>query len=401
MTMARPLLTVTVGMLAGLWCSVLAAAETSFQTEVSAEAILFAEPSAAPGEQRFQPSMTITPSYRYDRDFGAEVIDVKLFARLAPERTGRTHVDIRDLAWTRVFGDFETKIGISRENWGVMESVQLVDVINQVDDVESLDNKARLGQPMARLSWAPDWGTVTGWVLPYFRRRNFARPASRAFSGGADVDRDHARFHSPAEELYPDLAFRYAHTFGDADIGLGLFRGTDRSPDLIFDLGSGRLVPFYDRLTQLSFDGQWTGDALLLKAEALYRDKARGGQSAALVAGFEYTFFDLGGTGHDLGVIAELIHDGAGKGQTSFDRDLFSGIRYTFNDLGGGEILAGGFVDLVDGTTVLRAKYQQRIGNDWKVELISQAFLNVDRDDLFFARLRDDSFLRINLRYYF
>ena len=59
------------------------------------------------------------------------------------------------------------------------ESVHLVNVINQADVLEEIDGSAKLGQPMANLSWIQDWGVLDFYVMPYFREASFPGVKSR------------------------------------------------------------------------------------------------------------------------------------------------------------------------------------------------------------------------------
>lgn len=378
----------------------LLASEADFGLQLSAETMIFFHDSEIEELSNSAFSFTVQPSYRQSWDFDKKVIDVKLFHREDINDGQRTHSDIRELSWTHAIKNIEYKVGISKEFWGVAESYPLVDVINQIDYVEELDYKSRLGQPMIKMSYFADVGSFSAWVLPYFRERNFASNESRAFSGEVNVDVDSAQYYSSEGKNHIDYALRYAHTLGDVDLGIGYFQGTSRNPVLNYSAQNNTLIPFYDKLKQVSTDIQWTGDALLLKLEALYRNEASFGNSHAAIVGFEYTFFDLY-NGHDLGIISEFLYDSLGKTRTSFDNDLFSGLRYTLNDIGATEILAGGFVDLDNGTTILRLTVQHRVTENWKYEFIIQTFNNVDDNDLFFAGVENDAYTRLNLRYYF
>ena len=97
------------------------------------------------------------------------------FARVGDEDEERNHADVRELMWINAMGDWELRLGVGKVFWGVTESLHLVDVINQVDLVESPDGEDKLGQPMANLSWSSDWGATsccpTSW-------RSTPRPAA-------------------------------------------------------------------------------------------------------------------------------------------------------------------------------------------------------------------------------
>jgi len=381
-------------------CSSLAfASEGSLSAELSVESMYFINDAQHDQNSNSSTSLTFQPKYKKAWDFNKKVFDAHFFVREDANDTHRSHFDIRELSWTQSINDFDYKVGISKEFWGVAESYHLVDIINQLDNVEEVDFKSRLGQPMLKGSYLSDFGSFHAWVLPYFRERNFASNKSRVFSGPVNVDEDAARYYSSKKEKHVDFAFRYSNNFDDYDVGVSYFQGTARAPVLRYDASRNVLVPFYDQLKQLSTDIQWTGEALLLKLEALIRKEMSSGSSAAAVSGFEYTLFDIY-NGHDLGFIAEYLYDERGKSRTSFDNDLFWGIRYTLNDIGSTEVLAGGFTDLDDASLVPRFKLQQRINNDWKYELILQGYQNIDNKDLYFYEIGNDDFVRFNLRYY-
>lgn len=375
------------------------ASEGSFTTELSLESMFFVNRAQSEQQSDSSTSFTLQPKYKKAWDFNKKVLDAHFFVREDANDNHRSHLDIRELSWTHSIEDFDYKIGISKEFWGVAESYNLVDIINQLDNVEEVDFKSRLGQPMIKGSYLLDEGSLHAWILPYFRERNFASNKSRVFSGPISVDEDHAQYYSSKKNKHIDYALRYSNSFDDYDVGLSYFQGTAREPILKFDPSRQALIPFYDQLKQLSTDIQWTGEALLLKLEALVRKEATSGRSAALVSGFEYTFFDIY-NGHDFGVITEYLYDERGKSRTSFDNDIFWGVRYTLNDIGSTEILAGSFTDLDNAALIPRLKIQQRINNQWKYELIFQGYHNIDNKDLYFYKIKDDDFIRFNLRYY-
>lgn len=376
------------------------ASASGFNAELSMESMYFFHNPALTQQSNSAVSFTFQPEYKKSWNFDKKILNTKLFIREDANDPDRSHTDIREFSWTHSINNFDYKVGVSKEFWGVVESHRLVDIINQIDNVEEVDNQSRLGQPMAKLSYNNMLGSFDGWVLPYFRERNFASTDSRVFSGPIEVNEDIATFHSSDKEKHIDYALRYSNAFDDIDLGVSYFQGTSRNPVLQYDVASNQLIPFYDQLKQLSTDIQWTGDALLLKLEAVIRDEASYEQSSAFVAGYEYTFFDWF-NGHDIGVITEYLYDELGKSRTSFDKDVFMGVRYTMNDIEATEILAGGFIDVSDGSQALRLKVKRRINNNWKYELIAQSYNNIDNGDLYYAGIRNDDFLRFNLRYYF
>ena len=97
------------------------------------------------GEVAEGTSFTLTALYRYDS-----------------ADSQRTHADLREayLLWYGDWGtnSWELRLGVDQVFWGVTESHNLVDMVNQVDLVEHPRNRPKLGQPMARLTISGDWG---------------------------------------------------------------------------------------------------------------------------------------------------------------------------------------------------------------------------------------------------
>ena len=77
-------------------------------------------------------SAVAEPEFIHEWDNGSQNIEAKLFYRVDQYDEQRTHGDIRELSWTRVFDVWELRAGISKVYWGVAETVHLVDIVNQI-----------------------------------------------------------------------------------------------------------------------------------------------------------------------------------------------------------------------------------------------------------------------------
>ena len=180
-----------------------------------------------------------------------------------------------------------------------------------------------------------------------------------------------------------------------------MFQGTGREPSLSVSSDGTRLIPRYDRITQLGLDLQYTTDAWLWKLEAI----GRGGQGdafAATVAGFEYTLFQIYESDADLGLLMELQYDGrdGDAPPTAADNDIFLGSRLALNDVQDTTALLGTVIDWEDGTTSLRLEAERRVGNDWKIELETQWLLNT-ADGNGLQAFEEDSFAVTRLTRFF
>jgi hypothetical protein len=372
---------------------------------VAAEARLFPRsPSfAEQHRQALQPSLVLQPEYRREWRAGEARLTVIPFARLDAIDSRRTHADLREASWLRLEDGRDLLVGVSKVFWGVTESRHLVDIVNQTDLVEDPDGEEKLGQPMIRLAAAaPDRGTFTFFLLPYFRERTFPGAAGR-LRPPVPVDTGAAAYESSRKRWHPDVAVRWSHVLGRWDIGLAHFRGTSREPRLMPALdpaGRAVLVPHYDLIDQTSLELQRTGERWVWKLEAIAR-RGHGTRFGALVGGFEYTFGGVFGTALDLGLLAEYLYDGrnAMAPPTPFDDDVFLGARLTLNDPQSTQLLAGAIVDRRSQATAIRVEASRRLGDRWTVRLDARAFANVPPTDVLFPVRRDD-FVQLQLAYY-
>ena len=231
------------------------------------------------------------PTLTHEHDFGSIAGEVELaffdrsgdhtfiitpFARVDEHDHERSHADLREAKYQYVNGDWEIVIGIDKVFWGVTEFWHLVDIINQTDNVESADGEQKLGQPMLRVSLARDWGTLTGFYLPYFRLRQFSDPVTGRPTPGITVRDEKAIFESKDKRFNPDAALRYTQTIDVFDIGLSYFKGTARTPVLSFGpetYDGVSVVPRYDLISQAGIDVQATIGPWLLKLEGTRREQ--------------------------------------------------------------------------------------------------------------------------------
>jgi hypothetical protein len=165
-------------------------------------------------------------------------------------------------------------------------------------------------------------------------------------------------------------------------------------------------VPVYDQIDQTSLDAQAVLGSWLWKLEALTRG-GQGDRFYAAVGGFEYTLFDVLGTGTDLGLLAEYLYDGrdlsisGGLSTGAFaDDDLFVGARLSLNDVQGTRVLTGAIVDREDQTTFLTFEAERRLADRWQIEVEGRAFVNADSTNPL-AAIDNDDFVQLRLKLFF
>lgn len=380
------------------------AAGQTFELSGSVELELraFANDPLHPEQARHGGSLAIAPELYVSSSDEQHSFILSPFLRIDSADSERTHADLREAIYQFVGDRWEIRAGFGRVFWGVAESRHLVDLINQTDGVENLDGEDKLGQPMVNISVSRDWGTLDAFLLPYFRERTFPGRHGRLRSQPR-VDTDRAQYESGSKRQRLDWAVRYSHSFGDFDVGLSHFHGTSRDPRLLpAVLGTGELVlvPRYDVIHQTGLDLQATKGNWLWKLEAIHRS-GQGSTFNAAVAGFEYTFFGIGESVVDLGVLAEFLYDDRGNSAPHpFERDVFLGARLAFNDEASTEVLAGVIRDLGGSAIAFSAEASRRLADQWKLSMELRAWGSVSHTDIQHALRRDDH-VQATLQYFF
>jgi hypothetical protein len=373
-----------------------------WSSNVELQSRFFAQDALWPGQgpQAAQVSLAATAELRWRNADGDQRASFIPYLRWDSVDEERNLVDLQEAYWAWEGDSLELLAGVNTVFWGVTESVHLVDIINQTDAAGDIDGEDKLGQPMINVAWQRDWGLLSAYVMPYFRERNYPGVEGRLRTP-LPVDSDRAVYESSSEDNHVDLALRYSHYLGDVDIGLSVFSGTSREPRLIPADDAPVLLPHYDQIDQFGVDLQYTRDAWLWKLEAI----ARNGYSetfAAAVGGFEYTFYQVGQSSADIGLLLEYQYDGRNELEpfTTADNDIFVGTRLALNDTQDTSLLAGIAYDTESGETFFNIEAERRIGDSVAFELRARVFSGAGPQDLTYAVVRDD-YVQIQLAKYF
>lgn len=380
----------------------IAAVAFDFRPELGIESRFFLNGPAFPEQDdSIQASMILSGEGRWRSSDRDTRILFEPFVRIDSVDDERSYVDIREASISHEINrDWDVLVGVSQVFWGVAESRNVVDVINQFDTVEDIDEGEKLGQPMIRLTRRSDIGTVELYYLPFFRERRFPGDEGRLRTEPI-VSNSIARYERSGEEWAGDVALRYTHRWGGFDFGAHGFYGTSRNPRLDFNPSTEQLEPFYPELTQGGIDLQWTSGAWLLKAEVVAANML-GETFISTVSGFEYTFFDVSGSGWDVGMIGEYLYDDRDQQRlpaTLFENDVFLGTRITLNDIQDTELLAGAIMDEKTDGIFASAEFQRRIGNHLLLQVEARLF--VADDDPLIEPISSDDFVTLRLTRYF
>jgi hypothetical protein len=370
----------------------------------------------------------------------------EFFGRWDENDDERTHGDVRELYYQQTGDTFEFRVGLRRVFWGVAESRHLVDIVNQSDFVENISNEQKLGQLMMSIAAVGgDAGTVELFLMPYQRERTF--PGDEGWPRlPLPVHEQEATYTSGQGRTNPDYALRYTGSFGPVDVGLAWFDGTGREPRLRQCVRRGAsgtyianpgppecddystvvlpppplpppnyaqlvaaevranlvLVPFYDLWRQASLDAQYVTGSMAWKVEAVRR-KTLGELTWGTVAGFEYTFGDVSGSGIDIGVLGEYLCDEKDEALNALvDDEVFVGMRLALNDVAGTTLLAGALASRDDGKSRrYGVEASGRLNDDWKLSAEARIFSKWPKDDPATAFLAEQDFVTVTLERFF
>ncbi len=370
-----------------------------FSGYIEGEVIYFPGESLYAGQRENTASLAAKAEYYHNLTDDLSFVFTP-FARIDAADSQRTHFDIRELNFLRVWDNIECRIGIGKVFWGVTEFVHLVDIINQTDAVESIDGEEKLGQPMVQISAPTQAGTFTFFLLPWFRERKYPGENGRLRTSWV-VDTENPIYESGAEEHHLDVAARYSLSVDCVDLGLYRFIGTGREPTLIPNPEDQSITPFYQQISQTGMDLQITTGPWLLKLEAIHRT-GQGDSFFSFVSGFEYTMpIDFAGYRPDLGILGEFAYDSRGDDAASFyENDIMFGLRLSLNDMDSSKLLLGVIKDIKNSSALFTLEASRRFGKRWEAILEANILSNVDDEDLLFDMLDDDHIV-FKTKYYF
>lgn len=386
--------------------AVLALVTSPVEAEVSTSGYVALEPRVYdssgrfPGQDHQQSlALVVNPEWRWGGLFSAHQFR---FAPYLRKTWGDDYdlLDVRQGFWRYNARNLSLLVGVDTVFWGVAESRHLVDVINQPDLQANLEGEEKLGQPMVQLSSTRSWGTLSYYLLPYFRDREFPDPDSRVLLRPPVPVRS-ARYESGAGEHRLDQALRFSKTRDGWDAGIYLFNGTARDPAFLPIQGGAALRPFHEVINQVGVDIQHTSDSLLWKFEGLYRNGSLD-TFYATVAGFEYTLFQVADSSSDLGLLVEHLWDDRSDDAppTIYQNDLFLGTRLAVNDPQDTTFLLGVIHDLEQSEALLSLEAERRLPAGFSVNVDAKVFLGAWPGANLWWPSKDD-YLDISIRYNF
>lgn len=393
-----------------------AQAEEEFYLDVSGkitfDSISYTQDPAFSGQKDRANGVIIEPEFYLEHPSGWS-FTLAPFLRYDSADDRREQADVREakFLWYGDVGggEWEFRLGVDRVFWGVAETTNLVDIINQTDLVEHPNGKVKRGQLMAHLTLSGDWGAAELFFMPKHEERTFPGRSGR-FRPQLVIDTNAATYEDIKGEKHDDFAFRYSNTIGLADVGVSVFKGTSREPSVrlvIDELGRPKLIPHYEQIRQTGLDvGLPVGD-FLFKLEAVRRTGFSNlhyekDKYSAYIIGAEYTFYGVLESPYDVTLLGEWLYDDRGSKSTSnFQDDIFLAARMNFNDVSGTEIVASLLDDQDYDSRSMTLEFRRRINDEWLFEVESIQFTDSDPADSVLFPTRQDSFIKMSVSYSF
>ncbi len=396
---------------------------------ISSELTYFPEYSV--GTENWKLNTSLAAEVELTQDFADNIrLTFHPFVRWDQQDDERTRAGVRELLLSTTGETWEFNAGLGTVFWGVTESHNPVDIINQTDSIEDPTGDEKLGQLMLNLKWfSDDYGEFEAFLLPQFEERTFVGENGRP-SPGITVDPDLTTFESSDGNDHVGYALRWANSFDVWDLGLHYFDGTSRDPSLtpVVSNTGAVLAPRYSLLRQAGVDAQGLYGDLAVKAEVIHQTGDEIESHAEAVTGIEYTlvgflsplqeneklpedwctpdtrnpFKKLACNDRlDLGLVLEYLWDQRGTDSNQpFQNDLLAGFRFAFNDAASSDALFGIVQDLDEGATTLSLEASTRLFESYRLTILGQKFLNTT-DDTVFNAFENESFIQLDFSYFF
>ena len=336
-------------------------------------------------------SRSISSEFTFERQWneGTDLLSFHPFIRLGDIDKQRNHFDIRELSWVHANDLWEFSAGISKVYWGITESRQLIDIINQSDRVEDIDSDEKLGQAMISLSRQFSSANIDLYILPGFRERIFP-----GLDGNMKlpfiINSDNPVYESDDKQNHVDFALALQGSISGLDYYLNYFWGTSRDPSFNFEEDLS-LTPYYPQIQQTGIALEYLIGDWILKFEAIRRE-GQGDSYFATTSGLEYTLYGILNSAANITLYAEYLFDerhdviydslfqnkdSDGSSIPVFENDIFVGAGINFNSSSSGtepDILATLSVDNETKSKVLSLEGRHNFEHNISVKLKALAF---------------------------
>lgn len=333
---------------------------------------------------------------KIDSKFDAELanlsLDLRLFYNWDLEDEERRYYDLREARLNYSSGRWQFEAGNAVVFWGVSETINIVNVINQADLKESVDGKEKMGQGMLVSRYSGNINSFSIYYLPSFEPLDYPERPSPTIK----ILQDQPRFEKNADE--GEWAARWVGAFDFGDVGLSYFNGIRRDPLLVRSGESAALIPLYVKSEHMALDSVLFWSDAIVKTELLL-GKEQEEDFFAYNLGFEYPTFPSFSWWQDAAWIAEFVFDSRDEKSGSMgQKDIFLGGRFNMGDLSQYELRIISGLDLDHYSKYLDFSFRHRLTDyiQWSAKIIQ--FMDVGDEDYRIKLVEDEDFIELELR---
>jgi hypothetical protein len=279
------------------------------------------------------------------------------------------------LSWNYYGGSYSILAGVDTVFWGVSESYNAVDIINQTDQSRSLVNDDKLGQPMILFKYNFANFDLGFYYLPFFETRPYAGIRNR-FRFTDSTSKPESIFDNGTHNRHLDHAIRATSTVGDTDLSLSYFNGYSRIPWILSSTEG--IIEFYQNIVQLGVELQYTGDGQLLKFESAYKSSKLESYYEGVI-GAEFNITNIQSSGYDINLFSEYIWNTRKLQPIDiFDNDLFLGLHLLSNNVSSSRIKFGFYVDIESQEKLPTISLESRVFSDFSIAFDAVGYADLD-----------------------
>ncbi len=304
----------------------------AFKSEFSYEPYFFLEENtSSSNEAKNQFINTIKGKFDYNQNYHDFDFNVEFFYRYDSSKQF-DHGDLSEFNTLYTADNFDFLIGSTIEFWGVVESRNIVDIVNQIDFLEDVNGKQKLGQPLTRLNYYLENGTLSSYLFFGFRDREFTSQTER-FGAQPEIRGSSAQYEAGNYGV-TGSAIRLQQNLSLGDFSFHLYSGLDRNPSLVPVIDFDNTVfisPIYEKIEQAGIEAYMPIGNVALKYEGVFRSRNNEDHSAH-VMGFEQSIFNVFKKPLDMTYFVEYLYDDRSQSAplTIYQNDLFLGLRLSY-----------------------------------------------------------------------
>jgi len=344
--------------------------------------------------ERYRTSLYLSGELETNLEIDNYSFQGRLFANWDQNDEGRQYANIRQASTSARFDQFTLAGGVGTFFWGVSETINLLNTINQSDLSQSIDGKVKMGQSFISASYAFSDSQITLLHLPKFVELEYPdRPRSKLH-----IDQDNAIFEDRAGD--GDFALRWESNLDLGEVAISLFQGTRRDPLLIPNaLEHTTLIPYYLHTKYIAFDG------LLFVGDAIIKSEMKHGQELdnnyyAFNLGVEYPTYPDSEYIQDITLIAEYLFDDREEySETMGQKDIFFGGRGVLGQLGQIDLRTIMGIDLDNYSKYLDLSITHRLTDYIRWQGKGVWFIDVSKDDQRLSLIENEDFIEVSIHF--